>query len=869
VISGDPLTGRDDELAFIRRAIGAGGKHSGVVIVGAAGVGKTRLAREVLARAETSGERTNWIVGTESARALPLGAFAATLSGSTTEASPNVHSVINSFVAQQRRGRVLIGVDDAHFLDPLSAHVVHQLAQSGGNRLVVTLRSGADAPDAVTALWKDALLGRLDLEPLSLAATRDVIETDLDGPIDTRSAERFWKLTGGNALFLRQLVKDQAAAGRLRVVAGMWMWDGDVAASPTVTDMVSREMGRLSPGVASVVDVLSQAEPLGIDVLCDLVRRRDLERAEQLHLITVERASGTLIARLSHPLFGEYRRATAGELHLSRIRGKLAERLAQDGDSDIYATVRRALLTLESDLPPDPQLFLESARSAMTLLDIDLADRFARAAADAGATEATGLRGLNLAMSGRGEEAESILSGMTSEGPVERHHWATVRAANLTWMLARPSEAATILADLAATAESAAEEAQRAAIEACVDVVAARCGSAEQKARAAMASGTLSDFHAMMASLALTMAMGALGNLEDLSAVAEDALRRATTSFQASPMRFWFAGVYARACRLTGRTNEFVAAAEKLAETARDVPGVAYANLALLLGNAALMRGNVASAVRLLHEALAGAETHSVTSGLRAASCFALAEAHAKLGQPSEATTALGAARVPDDYLYMHTGLAVAKGWALAAGGSLSEAVGVVAAAAEEARVRIQPTHELACIQAAAQWGDGSGAARAAELAEALALPLADAVARHAESLRSSDGEALLAVSADYRAIGDRVAAADAAAQAGAVLTRAAHRSRGLYAAAIAQELANECGGLCTPALRCPLGVPLTGRQRDVIELVVAGLSNREIADRLVMSVRTVEGHVYRACQRVGAQTREELAAIIRGGVSG
>jgi DNA-binding NarL/FixJ family response regulator len=56
----------------------------------------------------------------------------------------------------------------------------------------------------------------------------------------------------------------------------------------------------------------------------------------------------------------------------------------------------------------------------------------------------------------------------------------------------------------------------------------------------------------------------------------------------------------------------------------------------------------------------------------------------------------------------------------------------------------------------------------------------------------------------------------------------------------------------------------LSGRQRDVIELVVAGLSNRQIADQLVMSVRTVEGHVYRACQRVGAQSREELASIIR-----
>jgi len=96
------------------------------------------------------------------------------------------------------------------------------------------------------------------------------------------------------------------------------------------------------------------------------------------------------------------------------------------------------------------------------------------------------------------------------------------------------------------------------------------------------------------------------------------------------------------------------------------------------------------------------------------------------------------------------------------------------------------------------------------------------------------------------------------------VFAHCQHRSRALYAAALAQELAQECGGLCTPAMRTPLGIPLTGRQRDVIELVAAGLSNRQIAERLVMSVRTVEGHVYRACQRVGASSREDLAAIIR-----
>lgn len=60
----------------------------------------------------------------------------------------------------------------------------------------------------------------------------------------------------------------------------------------------------------------------------------------------------------------------------------------------------------------------------------------------------------------------------------------------------------------------------------------------------------------------------------------------------------------------------------------------------------------------------------------------------------------------------------------------------------------------------------------------------------------------------------------------------------------------------------------MTGREREVIELVIAGLPNRDIAERLVMSVRTVEGHVYRACQRVGASSRADLAAILRSGAS-
>ncbi|MBV8928320.1 MAG: ATP-binding protein, partial [Mycobacteriaceae bacterium] len=171
MISGDPLTGRDSELAAIRRALRGIGNYSGVVIAGAAGVGKTRLAREVLAHAAAAGERTNWIVGTESARPLPLGAFTSSMDEGLTDPWPSVRRVMRSLLSPERRSRVLIGVDDAHLLDGLSAHVVHQLAQSKQARLVVTLRTGADEPDAVTALWKDGLLARLDLDPLSAPAT--------------------------------------------------------------------------------------------------------------------------------------------------------------------------------------------------------------------------------------------------------------------------------------------------------------------------------------------------------------------------------------------------------------------------------------------------------------------------------------------------------------------------------------------------------------------------------------------------------------------------------------------------------------------------------------------------------------------------
>jgi DNA-binding NarL/FixJ family response regulator len=60
-----------------------------------------------------------------------------------------------------------------------------------------------------------------------------------------------------------------------------------------------------------------------------------------------------------------------------------------------------------------------------------------------------------------------------------------------------------------------------------------------------------------------------------------------------------------------------------------------------------------------------------------------------------------------------------------------------------------------------------------------------------------------------------------------------------------------------------PTDLELTRREREIALLVAEGLGNREIAERLYLSVRTVESHVYQARAKVGARSRAELGRTV------
>ncbi|OIK03107.1 helix-turn-helix transcriptional regulator [Streptomyces monashensis] len=139
-------------------------------------------------------------------------------------------------------------------------------------------------------------------------------------------------------------------------------------------------------------------------------------------------------------------------------------------------------------------------------------------------------------------------------------------------------------------------------------------------------------------------------------------------------------------------------------------------------------------------------------------------------------------------------------------------------------------------------------------------LPQGSAFARHADALRRGDGGGLDRAAEALAERGFLLFAAEAHAQAVRVHRdpRAARLSR-----TRAVALARCCQGARTSALDGLVLGELTARQRQIVTLAAAGLSNREIAERLTLSVRTVGNHLYSAYTRLGSGDRGALPRVV------
>jgi hypothetical protein len=136
---GWPLTGRSKEMRLIEAAL-SDRDCCGIVVCGAAGVGKSPIAREATTSAASTGCEVRWVVATSSARALPLGALSSWAGPAGGDTLQLVRGVIASLTCAPNGATVVVGVDDAPLLDDLSIFVVHQIVQRGGAKVVLTVR---------------------------------------------------------------------------------------------------------------------------------------------------------------------------------------------------------------------------------------------------------------------------------------------------------------------------------------------------------------------------------------------------------------------------------------------------------------------------------------------------------------------------------------------------------------------------------------------------------------------------------------------------------------------------------------------------------------------------------------------------------
>jgi DNA-binding CsgD family transcriptional regulator len=207
--------------------------------------------------------------------------------------------------------------------------------------------------------------------------------------------------------------------------------------------------------------------------------------------------------------------------------------------------------------------------------------------------------------------------------------------------------------------------------------------------------------------------------------------------------------------------------------------------------------------------------------------------------------------------------LSLAQAWVAAGQGAASEAITILLSAAERARATGRFAAEVLCLQTATQFGDRTAAPRLRELESIVEGPRAGLAARFAAAMRDGDADELSSVSEEFERMGDLVPAIDSAAHAALAYRRQDKRGSALGCSTRAAALAEQCGAR-TPALRqATETLPLTDREAEIVMLLSEGLSNRAVAERLTLSVRTVESHIYRAMLKTGTTSRDELAALL------
>ena len=860
-----PLIGRAEELAFIERA--RADASSAVALVGSAGVGKSRLAAEALSLAEQEGLVTRWVQATRSAATVPLGAFAGIIPEGTRSEDPweLLRLSVTALRGLGGDGPLVLGIDDAQLLDASSAALVLELTLSQAAFVVMTVRSGEPIPDAIASVWKDAGAVRLELDALDAQETNTLAEAIVGGPIEESARRWIYTTSLGNPLYVRELTLGALAGGALSEVHGLWRMPTRPAVSASLTELIAARMTGLSDAEQRALELLALGEPLRVSELVSLTAVKPVAGIEARGLASLGNGSLSARATLSHPLFGEAIRHALPAFAARQTRLTLAETVSARNDPETGDSLRVARWLLEAEEPIPRSTLLEAAAAANLAGDPQLGVRLARRAVDAGAgIRASLLLARAHTIQSEYEQAAEVLAAAEPQIDSEANavDYLEQQTAVLYYGLRRADELHQLL-ERAQGWWSSPEWQERLS-----PLRLVRDNGAPPHLAAAASAEILADesvdqeVRRRIAPIHAAHLLNS-GRVREALDLAQRIRPRVPLRDLTDELAFVLWSAIAIESGLAWNELE-TWSTQALTDGIRLGSRAAAGRGAMALGGLRFSQGRFVEARRLYAEAELQLEQHD-TGGLLAIAnsmqvgiaCFtndhdAVAPALARC------RTAVGRhAPLGNQLPYV----ARAEAWAVLAEGDAPRAQELLLEAAGQLRER--PLYAARLTYEALR--AGTPARRVVSDLQALAgrcdAPLTAAYAAHATAQVADDADALVAVVDAMEKIGALRYATEIAADAASAYHRAGYEDSARRAASRCRALHAQGEGAVLPLI---VGVDeaattLTARERQLVDLARRGLTNAQIADRLVLSVRTVESHLYHAMQKLGISNRQDL----------
>jgi DNA-binding CsgD family transcriptional regulator/tetratricopeptide (TPR) repeat protein len=874
-----PLIGRDDAVQRIVSAI-ANSSTATVVVSGATGIGTSRVAAAATERLAASGWAVLQVNGDVGLSSIPLAALAPIFAGQRPDLQVITQDPFALFEYARDRvdaladgRRTVILVDDVGLVDPLSLSVVAQLARTGAVKLVVTARTGDPLPSAIVAMWSSDSAVRVDLAPLSAADVATLVTRQLGGQVPERTVTALVEASGGNALYLRELVVGAVRDGDLSNSTGSWQLLRRPSGTAALHDLVRRRLQTDDPAERDVIDRLAACGPLPLDELVEEGARAAVSRLDSAGVVDLRTTSRGLVVQLAHP---QYRAAALPSISRLRTIDILLEQAAvleaktpQGGQPHPDDAVRIARWRLEAGSPTNAALLIAGARLSFIGHDLRESERLVDAAiaCTPDDPEFHLLRAEVLRTLGRTDEAlgalqiATRLSRAAATSETAQAPDLPIRIANLEALAwgDKPLGWSQGLQRLEAVLSEHPEYAPQLAI-----THANLLLYGEEPARAVELlgpdPGPDAGLYRVAWALSVALPLAAIGDSTAALAAAQVFLDHVETASQPIVPRRLALFLSAQTLLYSGEIDRALeSASASLRQAIADDDEVSMRHAEFAFGHAYLEMGRLRSSVRWFRDVVSGAEAHGPLS-FRYAALGALAALHAWRGESDAAWAALD--RLAPDEREWDASTQIAQAWLAARPGDRGAAATPLIERAERYRRSGYAYLESWLLLNAARLGAASVVAgRLRELADAVESPLVRLRARHAEALTSSEAGPIADVASEWRDRGYLLLAAEAFASAS---RRARASGDALRATEWAQEswrLADLCEGADIPSLRLDSAADvLTGREREVALLAVRGATSQAIANQLFLSIRTVDNHLQSVYRKLGVGGRRELA---------